>query len=96
MRRALPSLRRVATPILSGVSARFRSGEVGVVMGPSGSGKSTFLRLCAGRGVQGARGRWEPGGEVRVGGVRVGRATRGVCAFVEQGASVSRGSVDAC
>lgn len=90
VRRSLPYLRRVETPILTDVSARFPSGEVSVIMGPSGSGKSTFLRMCAGRTMNaGLMSSFEAGGEIRFNGVPVSSRTRHVCAFVEQGASTS-------
>jgi len=35
-------------PVLSGVSARFRTGEVTAIVGPNGAGKSTLLACLAG------------------------------------------------
>ncbi|KZV81463.1 P-loop containing nucleoside triphosphate hydrolase protein [Exidia glandulosa HHB12029] len=74
-------------PILTGVSATFRSGEVTVIMGPSGSGKSTFLRTLAGRRPQsaGLLARFVRGGEVRFNGEVVSeKRMQRLSAFVEQ------------
>ncbi|EJD39012.1 hypothetical protein AURDEDRAFT_187588 [Auricularia subglabra TFB-10046 SS5] len=75
------------TPILAGVSARFNSGEVTVVMGPSGAGKSTFLRLLAGRRPQdaGVLAAFRQGGAITFNDQPCTRArARRLCAFVEQ------------
>ena len=86
VRRALPYWRRVETPILTDVTARFPSGEVSVIMGPSGSGKSTFLRMCAGRPMKaGLLSSFEAHGTIKFNGVPVSKRTRHICAFVEQG-----------
>jgi zinc/manganese transport system ATP-binding protein len=37
-----------ATPVLTGVSARFEAGRVSAIAGPNGSGKSTLLAVLAG------------------------------------------------
>lgn len=88
VRRTFPSWDRVEVPILSGISARFPSGEVSVIMGPSGSGKSSFLRMCAGRPLtSGPLGKFEPQGEIKFNDKLMSRKTRHVCAFVEQGMS---------
>ncbi|KAI0685355.1 P-loop containing nucleoside triphosphate hydrolase protein [Cytidiella melzeri] len=85
VRRKLPSLEKVETPILTDVSARFPSGEVSVIMGPSGSGKSTFLRMCAGRPLKaGVLSSFEPQGKLLFNGVPASKRTRHICAFVEQ------------
>ncbi|EKM57187.1 uncharacterized protein PHACADRAFT_208320 [Phanerochaete carnosa HHB-10118-sp] len=85
VRRTLPSFKRVETPILADVSARFPSGEVSVIMGPSGSGKSTFLRMCAGWPIKGGLlSSFEGHGEIKLNGVPVSSRTRHICAFVEQ------------
>ncbi|EKM57215.1 uncharacterized protein PHACADRAFT_92002, partial [Phanerochaete carnosa HHB-10118-sp] len=87
VRRTLPSFKRIETPILTDVSARFPSGEVSVIMGPSGSGKSTFLRMCAGRPTKGGLvSSFEGHGEIKLNGVPVSSRTRHICAFVEQDA----------
>jgi ABC-type multidrug transport system ATPase subunit len=86
VRRTLPHWRRVETPILADITAHFPSGEVSVIMGPSGSGKSTFLRMCAGRSLNGALlSSFETHGTIKFNGIPVSNRTRHVCAFVEQG-----------
>lgn len=86
VKRNVPSLERIETPILSNISARFPSGEVSVILGPSGSGKSTFLRMCAGRPLtSGLLGKFQSQGEIRFNDTLVSRKTRHICAFVEQG-----------
>ena len=87
IRRVFPSFRRVETPILSGIDARFPSGQLSVIMGPSGSGKSTFLKMCAGRPMKaGFMSEFVPQGRVLFNGMPVSPKTRHICAFVEQGA----------
>ena len=86
IRRVFPSLGRVDTPILSGIDARFPSGQLSVIMGPSGSGKSTLLKMCAGRPAKaGLMSTFTPQGRILFNGVPVSPKTRHICAFVEQG-----------
>jgi ABC-type lipoprotein export system ATPase subunit len=85
VKRVLPSLAKVETPILSGLDARFPSGEVTVLMGPSGSGKSTFLRMLANRPQKaGLLASFVPAGEITLNGAPISAETRRLCAFVEQ------------
>ncbi|ACL57364.1 amino acid ABC transporter ATP-binding protein [Methylobacterium nodulans] len=58
-----------AVPVLKGITARIARGEVVCVIGPSGSGKSTLLRCINGLEAY-------DGGEIRVNGQRVDRASR--------------------
>ncbi|GJE89059.1 P-loop containing nucleoside triphosphate hydrolase protein [Phanerochaete sordida] len=80
----LRSFQGTEKTILDGVSARFSSGKLSVIMGPSGSGKSTFLRLCAGRSMKaGLFGASHTTGEILFNGLS-SKHTRHLCAFVEQ------------
>jgi len=63
---------------LSGCDLRLGPGVILGLLGPNGSGKSTLLKIIA--GVVHAS-----GGEVRIAGMRPGRATKGLVAYLPEG-----------
>ncbi|KAI9850392.1 MAG: hypothetical protein M1838_005725 [Thelocarpon superellum] len=71
--------------ILQPLTARFRSGELNVIMGPSGSGKTSLLNSMADRLQSNVATRYRPSGKLLFNGAIPSAAVfRSLCSFVEQ------------
>ena len=80
----IPSPHRTEKHILKGVTTRFQSGQVNVIMGPSGSGKSSLLNLLSSR-LPSSTGSFTTSGSLLVDGSPVKpEELQAVCSYVTQ------------